>query len=424
MKFELFVARKIQFSDDNDSNGGKKAAIGIIVAITGIAISLVVMMLSISIMLGFKDEIRAKVLGFDAMITVYPPVTTSVWSEPGMITLNDSLRNIIGSVIPDARLSLTIVHPAILKTPDTFKGIVIRGIQDNEAASYISGNVIDGRLPDYNSTSDSIDDRIVISRIAAKQLSINPDDRILTYFFDGNNVRARNFTVAAIYDTHFGDYDAMYAFMPNSTLQKIAGVDSINGSAVYVNWDGKDEDITPLARELQSLIYREHYTDLTSPAWQIANIHDTGALYFNWLELLDTNVTVILILMALVSGFTLISSLFIIILERVSMIGLLKALGASNRQIREIFIIVAQRIVLKGLVIGNIIGIGVIMIQRYMRIIPLDPEAYYLDYVPVDFNITWLLALNIGVIAVSLLMLIVPSHLISTISPAKAIRYE
>ena len=194
MKFELFVARKIQFSDDNDSNGGKKAAIGIIVAITGIAISLVVMMLSISIMLGFKDEIRAKVLGFDAMITVYPPVTTSVWSEPGMITLNDSLRNIIGSVIPDARLSLTIVHPAILKTPDTFKGIVIRGIQDNEAASYISGNVIDGRLPDYNSTSDSIDDRIVISRIAAKQLSINPDDRILTYFFDAISLSRRYMT--------------------------------------------------------------------------------------------------------------------------------------------------------------------------------------------------------------------------------------
>ncbi len=159
-------------------------------------------------------------------------------------------------------------------------------------------------------------------------------------------------------------------------------------------------------------------------AYHITDVLETNALYFNWLDLLDTNVAVIIILMTIVSAFTLISSLFIIILERVNMIGLMKALGATNSLIRKIFIYMSERLVIRGIIIGDILAIGIILLQQHTHFLHLDPEAYYLSYVPVEFNWWYLALLNIGVIIVSCAVLIVPSAAISRMTPAKTLRYE
>lgn len=428
MSFEMFIARRLRLSGRKGQAaadaGGRGTATGSIIAVAGIAVALVVMMLSIAVMLGFKHEIRAKVLGFDAQLTVYPPATAAADDIEGAITLTPRLESTIRSVVPDARLSLTVAHPAIFKTADNFMGVVLRGFADNDAAAFIASHIIDGKIPDFNLPADSVSQSVVISDVMANRLDLKAGDRIQACFFDNNAVRARNLTVEAVYNTNFSDYDELYAFTSNSLLQSLAGVGPDTGSAVYVNNVGDDEAIEKATADLLDTFYRNSYSGDGEPVYQLSNIHQTGALYFSWLELLDTNVVIILLLMAAVSGFTLISSLFIIILERVNMIGILKALGATNAQIRRIFIIVAQRLVVRGLLIGNVIGLLLIFVQDRFRVVPLDPEAYYLSYVPVEAGWLWIAGLNAAVIVISVIMLLVPTHIITTISPARAIRYD
>lgn len=216
----------------------------------------------------------------------------------------------------------------------------------------------------------------------------------------------------------------MYAFTPLAMLQRLAHVDSITGSVVEIS-GLDDSQVDQATSEIHDALLRqltEHPGE--TPLYVIDNVHHTGAVYFTWLSLLDTNVVVILILMAVVSGFTLISCLFILILERVRMIGLLKAMGATNGFVRRIFIYMAQRIVVRGLLIGNIVGIGLLLIQKYCHVLPLDADAYYLDYVPVEIGWWWILLLNICAIILSWLILILPSQAIARLSPAESMRYE
>lgn len=228
-----------------------------------------------------------------------------------------------------------------------------------------------------------------------------------------------------IYDTHFGDYDGLYVFGSIEMLRRMCGLGSDTGSAIEITGLKSDEEIDECGRILSSALMQGYYDGTTDRTlYTVANVHDTAALYFNWLSLLDTNVVVILLLMGLVAGLTLVSSLFIIILERVSMIGILKALGAGNRLIERTFIIVAERLVVRGLAIGNAVGLGLIIVQRQWHLLPLNPEAYYLDYVPAEINWWWVLGLNLAVVAVAALVLILPSRIIATLSPASSMRYE
>ena len=207
-------------------------------------------------------------------------------------------------------------------------------------------------------------------------------------------------------------------------LQRLNSEGADCGSAIEISGLPDDATIDRVGRELADALLQGLYSGCIDTLYAVENVHDTAALYFNWLALLDTNVVVILILMALVSGFTLVSSLFIIILERVGMIGTLKALGAGNRMIERTFIIVAERLVGRGLIIGNIVGLGIVLIQRAWHLLPLDPEAYYLDYVPVEINWWWVVGLNVAVVVIAALVLILPSRIIATLSPASSMRYE
>lgn len=411
MNFELFIARRIRLRRDRRSAGT-------VIAVTGIAVAFVVMLLSIAVMLGFKHEIKQKIMGFDSQIIVYPPQSADM--NTGAIVLDDSLRRLLDTTLPEARVSLTLVRPVIFKTPDDFQGMILRGLGSEREGAFIAGNLVEGSLPTFD--PDSAANEVVVPAILARRLGLEVGEKLQSFFVQDENVKVRNFKITGVYDTHFTDYDRVYAFVRSDVLQKIAGVDSLTAAAVSLTGLGDDAAIDRATERLREAVFQGALEG--GKLYQVRSVHETGAAYFSWLSLLDTNVTVILILMAIVSGFTLVSSLFIIILERVNMIGILKALGATNGRIRRIFIYVAERLVLKGLLIGNVVGCTLIALEYYFHIVPLDPESYYLTYVPVEFSVAAWIGLNVAVVLLSALILILPTHIIATIKPSRAIRYD
>ena len=416
MKFELYIARRLRLKN---YNGSKQNSPSISIAVIGVALAIVIMMIAIVVVLGFKHEIRDKVMGFDAQITISNSDYTE--KDKSYITFNDTLKSIINTTIPNGQISLSIKQPGILKTDNDFMGIVFKGMGTNYDWKFISDNLISGSIPNYNDENNQ--NKIIISKIISSSLKLKIGDKIYAYFFENNKIRTRRFEIAAIYETHFGEYDKLFAFSSLNTLQKLNNIDSITGNSIEIR-NLPISEIENASYNLQDSLIQACYTNKLSSLHRVDTVYNTGALYFNWLDLLDTNVIVILILMSLVSGFTLISSMFIIILERVNMIGIMKSLGATNTQIRRIFIYLTERLVIKGILWGNAIALTIIFLQSKFKLIPLDPEAYYLNYVPTEINWSYILLLNIGVIIISGLILILPSHLISTISPAKTIKFE
>lgn len=419
MRFSLFIGKRLSFKEDESSTSSP----GVVIAVSGIALAIVIMMIAVTVVTGFKNEIAEKVMGFESQITIIPTLANqnSGISNEG-IELSDDLLGIITDNAPAAKASLSLRQPGILKTDESFQGMIFKGFSDSESFRFISDNLVEGAIPDYSAPENR--NSILISKSTARDLKLHPGDKIFAHFFLNDVIKSRNLTVSGIYDTHFSEYDKRLAFSHISMLQRVCSVDSTVGNAVEINGIPQKVDIDEIADNIRSDAWKYVSSHRPDYIYNVESVHQTGALYFNWLELLDTNVVVILILMALVSGFTLISSLFIIILERIRTIGLLKSLGADNATIREIFIFIAQRLVLRGLIIGNIIGIGLLLIQKRFHLVPLDPDAYYLNYVPVDINWLYIAAINVGVIIVSSLVLILPTQIITTISPAKSIRYE
>ncbi len=417
MNLSAFVGGRLSFKPDTH-----RPSAGVVIAVTGIAVSFVVMCLAISIVIGFKNEIIHKLTGFNAQITLLAPETSPDGTVSGPIVFDESLRKEISHVIPDAEITLAINQPAVFKTDSAFQGVIIHGMDRNGDWNFVKENIVDGTIINPDSTDGN---EIVISSTMAGVLEVEAGEKILTHFFDGNNLRTRNLRISGVYDSHFNDFDNSIAFAPISLLQSIFDVDSLTGTSVEIRGIDR-QNIDALSEKLYLSFLNSTAQNVSdnNGIYRIENLNTQCALYINWLNLLDTNVAVIIVLMAFVSAFTLISSLFIIILERVNMIGLFKALGANNSQVRKIFIYMSQRLVVRGLVIGNIIGVAIILLQQHTRMLPLDPETYYLSYVPMHFSFNSLVILNLGVIIISALVLILPSCLISTMSPAKSIKYE
>lgn len=421
MSLSSFIGSRLSFKQDSRSPSA-----GVVIAVTGIAISFTIMLLAISVVNGFRDEIVNKLSGFHPQITILPPLPqNNEVSNIKPITLDDTLRNRIKAVIPEAEIQLTISQPSMFKTDSTFQGIVIQGVAPGKSWDFIKSNLETGTVP---SAENSAAESVVISRMTADALHVKTGDKVLTHFFDGNSLRSRKLLITGIYNSHFKDFDNNLAFSPVKMLQGVYEIDSITASSISLN--GMELQQVPAKAEyLYQSLLAESMRDLeengdSAGVYRVDNIYSQCAQYISWLNLLDTNVIVIIILMAFVSAFTLISSLFIIILERVNMIGLFKAIGATNRQIRGIFIFMAQRLVVRGLLIGNLLSIGVILLQQHFHFLPLNPDAYYLNFVPMQLSPLPIIILNIAVIIIAYLILILPSQLISKISITKSIRYE
>lgn len=410
MKFELFIANRLKAGYNMKESSNSMPSIGI--AVLGMTLALVIMIFSIVIVCGFKKEISNKIYSLDAHIKITKPAYTQSRNSPALL-LSDDLTEQVLSINNVKSICLIGEKPAVLKTNDSFKGVIYKGVADNFDWSYIKNALIDGRIP-----SDSIKGlpEVVISNHISKELNLSIGDKVPTYFID-NKIKARNSIITGIYNTDFEDFDNIFIIGNIRQIQSINQWNTNQGDYIAVSCDNTG-NIKQVNDNIKELLANEFYQ------YEATNIVDNNASYFTWLDLLDMNVVIILIIMIIVSSFTLISCLLMIVLERINMIGILKTLGTSNYSIRQIFIITTNRLIWKALILSNFIAIALCYIQDKYHIIKLNPEAYYIEYVPVDINWTYIIAFNIAVIIISYLSLLVPSHVISTIEPKKTILFE
>lgn len=415
-QFSLWASRRFKLAASSGAN-----ATGVAIAVAGVALAVIIMECSLGVVLGFKHSITDRIMGFDSQVIIQPAYNADDGSSQKYLQLDTTLLPAALAAIPQATPSLRFDMPGIIKTDNDFAGVYFIGYDTAHDYSFERGSVIEGALPDFASKADA--NKIAISKSMANSLNLKIGDKPYAYFFENDNVKQRRLEVGAIYETGFSDYDKTIAFAPISTLQKIAGVDSITGTSITLA--GIDNDhIEDAAADMQQLLLNLYSLGEIDDLYPVDNVRHTGSMFFSWLDLLDTNVVVIFILMACVAGFTLISSMFILILDRIAAIGLLRSLGATRGQVRMVFVNLAMKIIARGLIIGNIVGLGLLAAQQHTRYLKLDPEMYYLPYVPVEINWWWMLWLNVAVVAVSWCILVIPSSLAARISPSQTMRYE
>lgn len=417
MSFELFIARRLKIKRDNDAGSP-----GMKIALTGVVMAIVVMILSIAVVMGFKNEITEKIFKLDSQLKV---TNAALGIDENYSTVNG--RDVTTAVMRDSAffnkiesISLIADKPAILKTNDDFKGIQYRGVDAGFDWDYLESRLTDGRIPNMSDTANISE--IIISQSIADALNLKTGDKILTYFID-NKVKVRNSLIVGTFSTDFESFDRSIIVGNIKLIQQVNGWHGDTGNYVGINlkeYDNIEDD----SYQLYSILASDCVERGNSVLYNATNTKMNNSAFFSWLSMLDMNVWIILVLMVVVSGFTLITALIMIILERIKMIGTLKALGCTNGAIRRIFIYLTHKLIFKALVLGNAIGLGLAFIQHYFHIIKLNADVYYMPYVPIELNLTTILLLNVGVIVISYLTLIGPSYIVSTIKPSSTMRFE
>lgn len=415
MNFALYTARKI-YNDKGDRRKVSRPAIRI--ATAGVAIGLAVMIVSVSVVLGFKHTIRDKVIGFGSHITVTNFLALQD-DRPYPISMNDSIMEAIKSIDGIKHVQRYAMKQGILKTENDFMGVMFKGVAEDYDTTFIHDNLVEGAVPKFSSEAGS--NKILISKTNADKLGLKSGDRVFAYFINGNDVRARRFNVAGIYQTNLTKFDNAICFCDLYTAVKLNNWEKDQASGAEITVDNYDR----LATVEKAIVKRvNRTTDRHGETYSSATVEQLNPQIFTWLDLLDLNVWIILALMVCVAGITMISGLLIIILERTNMIGVMKALGARNRTIRHTFLWFAVFIIGKGMLWGNVIGIGLTALQYFTGIVSLDPTTYYVNTVPVEFDMPLIATINIATLIVCVAALIAPSHLVSFIHPAKSMRYE
>ena len=415
MNFPLFIAKRL-YSDQGDKRKVSRPAIHI--ATAGVAIGLAVMIMSVCVVLGFKHTIRDKVIGFGSHIQVADFMTLQQTNQYPVV-MDDSMMDVLRHVKGVKHVQRFAMKEGILKTNQDFLGVAFKGVGPEFDSTFIHQNMLEGTIPHFDDKASH--NKILVSKTMADKLHLKNGQKIFAYFIDRNGVRTRKFTISGIYQTNLKKYDEIMVYTDLYTAVKLNGWenDQASGAEITVNDFNKlDETADILIKKVNRSV--DHYGETYSSA----TIKDLNPQIFQWLDLMNLNVWMILALMMIVAGVTMISGLLIIILERTSMIGVLKALGARNKTIRHTFIWFAVFIIGKGMLIGNAIGIGILAIQHFTGIIKLDAQTYYVSTVPVEFNWPYILALNVATLLISVCMLVAPSYLISHIHPAKSMRYE
>lgn len=368
------------------------------------------MTLSLAIVQGFQTEIKKKVIGFGSHIQI-----TKFDSKNQIEALPISINK---DFYPDLKNEKGIKHiqvfankGAILKTDEDNLGVIIKGIGSDFDWSFFENYIVEGEKLNIDSTKKT--NHILISESIAKKLHLKLKDEVLCYFIQ-QPPRYRKFVISGIYNTGLGEMDEKVVIADIGHIQKINNWEDHQVGGFEVLIDDFDK-----IDEMDELVYNRIGYDLVS-----TSIKEIRLDIFNWLELQDMNVIVIISLLILVCGIDIISALLILILERTNMIGILKALGSRNKSIRKIFIYNAGYLILSGLVYGNILGIGLSLLQLKFGFLTLPQEAYFIDVVPIELNFLNLLLLNIGTLITCLLMLIIPSNIIANIDPIKSIRFD
>jgi lipoprotein-releasing system permease protein len=415
MNLPLYIAKRIYGQRDGQRQVSRPA---IRIATLGVAIGLAVMIVTVSVVLGFKHTIRDKVVGFGSHIQIQNVLSSSA-TVTYPVCIDDSMMHVLQGIEGVRHAQRFALTQGILKTENDFLGVVFKGVGQEFDRSFLNENLIEGELPQF---SDSTTDYpLVISKTMADKLKLKTNDRIHAYFIGDEDVRVRRFTVSAIYQTNMKRFDDVICLTDLYVTFKLNGwfPGQCSGAELLVN------DFSQLEQVSDHVIDKVNHTqDHYHNLFTSLNIYELYPQVFSWLELLDINVWIILALMIAVAGFTMISGLLIIILERTQMIGILKALGARNTTIRHTFLWFSAFIIGQGLLWGNFIGVGIVLLQNWTGFVTLDPQTYYVSEAPMELNVPLIVLLNVVTLLISVFVLIAPSYLVSHIHPARSMRYE
>jgi lipoprotein-releasing system permease protein len=388
-----------------------------VIAVFGIAAGIAVMILAIAILTGFKQEIREKVVGFGAHIQIVN-FDSNLSLETAPVSIKQDFVSRIMNAPGIKHMQIFATKAGIIKTNEDIQGVYLKGIGSDFDWQYFGSNLVDGSV--FKVTDTATTNNVLISKKISDMLKLKTGDSFAMHFIQ-DPPRSRKFTVSGIYETSLEEFDKIYVFCDIGHIKRLNGWndDQVSGFEIFIDDFDRLEEMTLVVRdEIGYKIVEDE------PAFKVTNIRDRYPQIFDWLNFQDLNVVIIIILMLIVAGFNMISGLLIIILEKTNMIGILKALGSADKTIRHIFLYQAGYLIVKGLFWGNILGIGLAWLQLRTGVVSLDPSSYYIKTVPVNLELAHLLLLNAGTMAAIILMLLVPSQLISRITPVKAIRYD
>lgn len=411
---ESFIARRLYKSEQGSRNVSRPA---VFIAQLGVALGLAVMLVTIAVSFGFKHEVRDKAVGFSSHLHISNYESAQSY-EALPVAADSALWHTLMAMDDVTHVQRYATKAGVFRTENDFMGYVLKGVAEDYDLSFYAQYLQEGELPVF---SDSLaSGKILISREIASKLQLGVGDRVDSYFLQGN-MRARRYTVAGIYETGFSEYDRVFALTDLKAVQALNRWEPDQVTGVEVMLTGFDK-VEPMNWELGSLLDRTQ--DRYGEQYFVQSVTDLNPGLFAWLDVLDMNVLLILALMIGVAAFTMISGLLILIIERTQFIGVLKALGASNAMVRKTFLYLAMLIIGKGMLWGNVVGLALCAVQKYTRLVGLNPQDYYLDCVPIEFNWPLIVTVNVVMFVLSVLILIVPSHLISRIYPTKAMRFE
>ena len=417
MNTELFIARRLFF---RESDKNFLSHIIIRIALVAIALGLTVMIISVAVVTGFKNELRNKVIGFGSHIQIVNFDSNNSYETrpiPATQAFIPEIENLPGV----QKLQVFATKPGMIKTDEYIQGIVFKGVDTGYDWSFFEQNLTEGKLPAINDSVRS--NEILISEQVSKLLQVSVGERVVLFFIneDENNPRMLQLTICGLYKTSLDEFDNLFVLGDLQQVQRLNNwsADQISGFEIVISNFHRIDEIEQNVRNAV-LDYRIDKDVIL----RTTNITREYPQIFDWLSVLDMNVWIILILMAVVAGFNMVSGLLVLILERSRMIGVLKALGSPNWSVRRIFLYLAVFLTSRGMIWGNAIGIAFIFLQKYFKILKLNPATYYVDFVPVNFSLAHLLLLNIGAITATTLMLVMPSYLVSKISPEKTIRFD
>ena len=413
----LYIARRL-YSDGGSASGSRISMSAVRIATAGVAIGVLVMIMSVAIAVGFQREIRQRVADLGGHVQVMNPASLyKAQSQP--VDLNDTLCAELKKLPGVLDLQRFASVSGMLKTENAFQGIVLRGVGKDCDRGFLEGSLKDGVVPRFGFTKEA-NDSILLSKPTADALGLKTGQQVYAYFFNGG-LKARHLTVSGIYQTHMSDFDRNLCFADVRLTQQLLGWQGDQFSGAEIRVDNFDDVAQVNIDVLRKVI---HLTDKYGNYYSASSVFDMYPQIFSWLTLLDTNVIAILILMICVASVTMVSGLLIIILERTRFIGVMKAMGATNGQLRRLFLWLASMIVVRGMVVGDVLALVLLTVQKYTGIIRLDPENYYLEHVPVYFHWSGFALINVVTLIACVLVLVIPSYVVSRIHPAKSIRFE
>ena len=408
MKLEYFIAKRLITSKDYKSS---ISAPIINIAIAAIAIGIIMMLVSVSTGIGLQQKIREKIAAFNGHIVISNFDSNQSEATLVPVSIRQSFYPTFKNVPEVEHIQAVAVKAGIIRTETAFEGIMFKGVGRDYDWKFIKEYLTQGRLPNCMA---SLNQEVVVSSIIASRLKLKLGDSFHTYFMKPNGYSIRNLKIVGIFNSGFQEFDSSYILGDIRHVQKLNkwNKDQVGAFEVFVN------DFSAI-EQIGEKVYEE-----TSSVLDSKTIVEKYSYIFEWLKLFDINIIVILVFMILVATINMVVALLVLILERTQMIGILKALGADNWSIRKIFLYNAFYLVARGLFWGNLIGIAILLLQYYFGIIKLNPENYYVNEAPVYFNLVYIVVLNLMTVLVCFLVLLIPSYIITRISPVRAIRYD